>query len=77
LQFAEQIDEVEVQLKVLQTIEPFGSSNDLAFEFDGTTLNIYLKDDIDSQATLRKSIRVIPKSAENNKAWVAFRMLSV
>jgi glycosyltransferase involved in cell wall biosynthesis len=77
LQFAEQIDEVEVQLKVLQTIEPFGSSDDLAYELDGDTLIIYLKDKIHRQTTLRKSIKVIPKSVKNNKAWVAFRILSV
>ena len=77
LQFSEQIDEVEVRLKVLQTIEPFGTSNDLAFEFDGATLNIHFKDKIRSQTTLRKSIEIIPKSIEDNKAWVAFRILSV
>jgi hypothetical protein len=77
LQFSEQIDEAEVQLKVLQTVEPFGASNDLAYELDGDTLTIYLKDEIHCQTTLRKSIKVISKSVENNKAWVAFRILSV
>jgi glycosyltransferase involved in cell wall biosynthesis len=77
LRFSEQIDEAEVQLKVLQSAEPFGASNDLAYELDDDTLTIYLKDEILRQTTLRKSIKVIPKSVENNKAWFAFRILSV
>ncbi len=77
IEFSEQVENIEVQLKILQAIEPFGSNYDLPFDFDGKYLNIPIENDLHYEFILRKSIKIIPKSTQNNKAWVAFKVRSV